>query len=159
MSILPELLKVVESSSPAIATALGGPLAGIAMTLVANLFGIKSTDQTSILNAIQTDPDAALKLKTLEYSHAEELKKISSIDFSTSITDKMDARRNSSQYANFLKYMAAMVTIGFFCTLYLCFISTSTVNEPEKQILLVFVGVLTSKWQTIIDFFYGSSNK
>jgi len=159
MSIIPELLSLVKTTAPIVASALGSPIAGVAVSLIASAFGIKGNDQNAIVNAIKSDPDAAFKLKELEYTHAEELKKIASTDFQTAVSDKMNAREYSKQYIGFMKYMAAMVTIGFFIALFMCFLPQLNISDPEKQILLVFIGVLTSKFQTIIDYFFGSSNK
>lgn len=56
----------------------------------------------------------------------------------------------------FLKNMAYLVTFGFFCALFLLFFPWA-LGGDEKNLLSMLVGMLASKWQTIIDFFFGSS--
>jgi len=56
----------------------------------------------------------------------------------------------------FLKNMAYLVTLGFFAALFLLFMPWQ-LNGDEKNLLSMLVGMLASKWQTIIDFFFGSS--
>jgi len=52
--------------------------------------------------------------------------------------------------------MAYLVTLGFFAALFLLFMPWQ-LNGDEKNLLSMLVGMLASKWQTIIDFFFGSS--
>lgn len=151
------LVKKVASVAPLLGSVLGSPLAGIAISLLANVFGVDPKDTTALSNAIATDPEASLKIKKLEYDHQEALQNIASQDFSNEVKDKQDARRYGGEYKYFLMAMCVIVTGGFFGCLFLLFYSGMNLNEIEKQLLSLLIGMLASKWQTIIDFFYGAS--
>lgn len=151
------LLSFVGKVAPLLGTALGSPIGGIALSLIANAFGVKNSDAGEILNALQSAPDAAMRLKQLEMDHQEALLKISSQDFQTEVADKQDARKYAENYKGFLMLMAIMVTSGFFLCLFLIFSEGININDSEKQLLTLLIGMLASKWQTIIDFFYGAS--
>ena len=66
------LINIVEKAAPLLAEALGGPIGGIAgmlTSVIASAFGGKDTDIDDIVSKIQSDPNAAAKLKELEIKH------------------------------------------------------------------------------------------
>lgn len=150
------LFKVVGLSAPLLAGALGSPFAGMAISLLGNLFGVPNGNVEDILEKIKLDPDATTKLKQLELEHSEALAKIQSTNYSTEVEDREDARKYSVLYKDFLRHMAYLVTGGFFGVLFLLFFPLE-ISAEEKNLLYMLIGMLVSKWQTIIDFFYGSS--
>jgi hypothetical protein len=152
-----DVLTLVSKAAPLLGSVLGTPLAGIAISLIAHAFGVDSKNLTNLTNVMRNDPEAAIKLKTLEYEHAEVLAKVASSDFATEVSDKKDARQYSVIYKDFLRHMAYMVTVGFFLALFMMFIPLH-ISAEEKNLLSMLVGMLASKWQTIIDFFFGSTH-
>lgn len=69
-----------------------------------------------------------------------------------SVADKIMPSRD------FLRHMAYLVTIGFFGSLIMLFLPI-TVTNTQRELLSMLIGMLASKWQTIIDFYYGNSKK
>lgn len=55
---------------------------------------------------------------------------------------------------NFLRRMAAIVTLGFFGCLFLLFYQGTNLNPTEQNLLSMLIGMLASKWQTIIDYLF-----
>lgn len=151
------LAKIVGVVAPGIASLLGTPFAGIALSLLGSAFGGNGKDINSLQSVIAADPEAELKLKTLEYDHQEAISKLNSQDFQVAVGDKQDARRYGGVYKDFLKHMAYLVTIGFFGALFVLYLPLN-ISADEKNLLSMLVGMLSSKWQTIIDFYYGSSS-
>lgn len=151
-----DILPFVSKAAPLLGSVLGTPLAGVAISLIANAFGVNPKDISGISSALSADPEAAIKLKTIEFEHAETLAKVASTDYATEVEDRKDARQYGGLYKDFLRHMAYLVTLGFFAALFLLFLPLQ-VTEEEKNLLSMLVGMLASKWQTIIDFFFGSS--
>jgi hypothetical protein len=149
------VLGTVKKVAPLLAGVLGSPLAGVAVSLLAGAFGTDPKNIGDLAQAIQS-PEAALKIKTVEYEHAEMLAKIASTDYSIEVDDRKDARSHAIDYKDFMKHMAYFVTFGFFGALLMMFVPIQF-NGNERELLSMLVGMLASKWQTIIDFFYGSS--
>lgn len=150
------LIGIVRGTAPILGTVLGSPLAGVALSLIANCFGGNPKDIGDLLNKIKLDANASVKLREIELQHQEILQHIASHDFEIEVQDKEDARKYGYLYKDFLLHMSYFVTVGFFAALFLLFIPL-TISESEKNLLSMLVGMLASKWQTIIDFFYGSS--
>ncbi len=57
-----ELFNILKSVAPTLATAVAGPLGGVAITALANKFGV-SDSVDAVAKAIAGDPQAAQKLK------------------------------------------------------------------------------------------------
>lgn len=150
------ILPVVSKVAPLLGSVLGTPLAGVAISLLAKAFGVNPNDTSKLSEALTADPEATLKIKQVEYEHADTLAQIASTDYATEVDDRKSARTNSAQYKDFMRHMAYLVTLGFFGALFVLFLPIETTSE-EKNLLSMLVGMLASKWQTIIDFFYGSS--
>lgn len=150
------LLKLVQPISPIIAAALGGPLSGVAVSLLSNVFGANPKDITDLTTKIQQDPEAPFKIRQLECEHAATLAQIASEDYKTEVEDRKDARLHSHQYKNFLRHFAYFVTVGFFGIIIVLFLPFP-VNQTERELLIMLIGMLASKWQTMVDYFYGSS--
>ncbi len=70
--------------------------------------------------------------------------------------DQDEDEKNARLYRGFLRHMAYLVTLGFFGVLMMLFVPIGY-DPNERELLSMLIGMLVSKWSTIIDFFYGSS--
>lgn len=77
---LKDLQPIVSTAAPLLGSVLGGPLGGIAGTLIASVFGGSKDDPTDLLNRIQATQDHDIKLLALQNSHEEELLHIEATD-------------------------------------------------------------------------------
>lgn len=92
MNLTDEISSVVGKSAPLLGSVLGSPLAGIAISLVSSIFHANTNDIKDILDKIKDDPEASLKLKTLELQHQESLQKILATNYQTEVDDRKSAR-------------------------------------------------------------------
>lgn len=121
-SEVPKLAKVVGVASPLLASVLGTPLAGVAVSLLASLFGGSTQNIPDLITKIQGDNDAAFKIKQLANQHSEILAQIAANNYSVDAQDREDARKYSGIYRDFLRHFSYIVTIGFFAALFAMFI-------------------------------------
>jgi hypothetical protein len=61
-----DLVRMVKGFAPGIATALGGPLAGMAVSALSKQLGVKD-EVDAVMKAINKDPEAEAKIKQLEH--------------------------------------------------------------------------------------------
>jgi len=61
-----ELISMVKGFAPGIATVLGGPLAGMAVSALSKQLGVKD-EVDAVMKAIAADPEAEAKIKQLEH--------------------------------------------------------------------------------------------
>lgn len=151
-----EILPTISKAAPLLGSLLGTPFAGVVISLIASAFGVNPKDLGALADKLSS-PDAQIKLKELEMTHAETLTQIAASSYATEVDDRKDARKNAVLYKDFLRHMAYLVTLGFFMALALLFMPVTTYDPNERELLSMLIGMLVSKWQTIIDFFYGSS--
>ncbi len=151
------LQKTIGTIAPLLVSALSGNAAGVIVALLAHAFGMGDGSVSDLVAKIHTDPEAVFRLRKLETDHAEFLAGLDSKNLEAESVDRQDARKYSAEYKAFLIQMSFIVTGGFFCVLLLLFVPWD-VSEQGKNLLSMLVGMLASKWQTIIDFFFGSSH-
>ena len=60
-----ELMNMLKGAAPALATAVGGPLGGMAIKAIADKLGIEPTTE-SVTDALKNNPELALKLKDID---------------------------------------------------------------------------------------------
>jgi len=68
--------KTIANFAPLLGGAIGGPGGAALGSLISNDFGGSAEDPDSLVNLIQADPQAAVKLKELEFNHKEELERL-----------------------------------------------------------------------------------
>jgi hypothetical protein len=147
--------QVLATVAPLLGTALGGPFGGLAGSLLSKALG--TSDPKAMEAAISsTDPDILLKLKQADNEFQEHLKQLGIEEEKLSFDDTANARaREIATKDTTPKYMAYLVTVGFFATLgYLI-----VYGKPSTggDVMLVMVGALGTAWSTIMAYLYGSS--
>jgi hypothetical protein len=60
-----ELMNLLKNAAPALATAVGGPLGGMAINAIASKLGVEATP-SAVTQALQDNPELALKLKEID---------------------------------------------------------------------------------------------
>ena len=148
-----DLMAMVKGFAPGIATALGGPLAGMAVSALAKQFGVEDEIE-AVTKAIKADPESALKLKQLEHEK-----------FKAILADKNSARErevaiSSSENAPTLnKIVTPALALGVTGLSFVLFAVLIFVEvKPEaKDILIYILGVLSAAVTQILSYYFGSS--
>lgn len=140
---------LIVSSAPTIAGALGGPFASTAVSLLESAFGVKSD---SLPQAIQSDPEAQIKLKKLELDHAEAMQRLNDEDVES-------ARDNEVKTNNkfFINFLTILLTIGFFGAMIL--LAFASESAQEVDLLKMMVGILGTAWVSAMNFHYGATHR
>ena len=60
-----ELMNLLKGAAPALATAVGGPLGGMAMNAIASKLGVEATP-SAVTQALKDNPELATKLKEID---------------------------------------------------------------------------------------------
>lgn len=149
---------LVGTVAPTIATALGGPLAGMATkALSASLLGKPESTEKEIAAAVAAaGPAELLKLKELENSFSLELKKLD-IDLERiGADDRASARAREAAVKDKTPAIIALVSFaGFFGVLTaLMFVE---IKPGAKDALLIMLGALGGIVTSITAYYYGSS--
>lgn len=130
---LADLKPLVSLAAPLLGTVIGGPFGGVAGTILSSLFKT-SSDPEDLSRAIQSDPEAAIKLKQAEMDHELALKQLTLQSQQTSINFL-----NDTWVKRIVFVMMAYFLILFSVIVILCM--TTTVNlTPGEMTLISSVG-------------------
>jgi len=147
--ILAGLLKNV---APGLATVVAGPLGGMAVKAIAEKLGVEDTVE-AVTQAVQADPEAALKLAEIDLKQ-----------FEAEVKDRDGARamqivalQQDDWFAkNFIYIFTSVWSI--FAMAYFTFVTFGTVPEGGVRMADTILGVLIGTVLTgFFNFFFGSS--
>ena len=149
METLLNLLKII---APAVATAVGGPLGGLAISAIADKFGVADSVD-AVAKAIADDPQAAQKLAELDLRQFE----LENQDRDSARHMQEVALNQEDKYAkHFIYNFAWFWSVGSMA--YFFAITFGTVPSSGKDFGNIILGfLLGTAVATIISFFYGSS--
>lgn len=144
----------LKTIAPTIATALGGPLAGLAVNAVSSALGI---DPDKVNDTIQSGKLTADQIASIQQAElalkakAQEL----GLNFEQLATqDRKSARDMQTATRSMIPpILAIMVTLGFFGIL----IGMMTGKVTSGEALMIMLGSLGTAWTGIIAFYFGSS--
>ena len=147
-----ELLGILKGIAPAVATAVGGPLGGLAVTAIANKFGV-ADDVKAVAQAIAGDPEAATKLAELDLKQFE----LENADRDSARHMQEVALQQDDKFAkHFIYWFAWFWSVGSMA--YFFAITFGQVPASGKDFGNIILGfLLGTAVATIISFFYGSS--
>jgi hypothetical protein len=144
--------------APSIATALGGPLAGIAVKTLSNaLLGHESGTEEDVANALQNaSPEQLSVIKKIDADFKVRMKELD-IDLERiSAGDRDSARQMQiSTKDSTPKILAYFITFGFFGAL--VWILVFGLPQTGLEVLLMMLGSLSTSWTGVVQFYYGSS--
>jgi len=144
----------LKQIAPTIATCLGGPLAGLAVTAVSKALGIDESKVQDTIDdgKLSADQIAAVKQAELELKdHAQRL----GLDFEQlAVQDRSSARDMQSTTKSYVPpVLAILVTIGFFGILVALMFGFAQRSDE----VMIMLGSLGTAWTGIIAFYFGSS--
>ena len=144
--------------APTVATALGGPLAGLAVkTLSEAMFGHQDGSESEVSAALMNaTPEQLQKLKEIDATFKLKMKELD-IDLERIAAGDRDSARNMQMHTNdwIPRAMAIMVTFGFFGIL--AWLLIKGVPPSGSETLIYMLGALGTAWTGIVQFYFGSS--
>ena len=141
--------------APTIATCLGGPLAGLAVTALSKLFGVAPDQVQSMINDNKLSADQIAAVQQEEIRFKEQTQALGLNFEQLAVEDRKSARDMQTTTQSIIPpLLSILVTVGFFGILaYLMVTPTDTTNTP----LMIMLGSLGTAWTGIIAFYFGSS--
>jgi hypothetical protein len=159
MSLLDQFGPLLGQVAPTIATALGGPLAGIAVKTLSNvLFGHENGTEEQISEAMATaTPDQLAAIKKIDADFKVQMKSLD-IDLERiAAGDRDSARQMQAATKDWVpKVLAVVITTGFFGIL--VWMLVNGMPKTGTEALLMMLGALGTSWTGVVQFYYGSSS-
>ena len=147
-----DLLKLLGSVAPALASIVAGPLGGAAVSAIARQFGVEDTVE-AVTKAIAGDPDAALKLAQIDL----ETLKVEQANTADARAMQVAALSQSDVFSKrFTMYLTAFWSLC--AAVYIGFITFSIIPEPNVRFADTILGfILGTVIATMLNFWFGSS--
>jgi len=140
--------------APTIATALGGPLAGMAVSAVSKAIGCTPEEVQNVISSGKLDATQVAAIQQAELELKKQAQEMN-LDFAKlSVEDRKSARDMQAVTRSFIPPLLAVgVTLGFFGILF-GLMYGQIQHAPQIDIML---GSLGTAWTGIIAFYFGSS--
>ena len=144
------LMKLV----PTIATCLGGPLAGLAVTAVSKALGIDEDKVQDVIDSGKLNAEQIASLKQAEIELQRQAQELGLNFEQLAVQDRASARDLQKETKSVIPpVLSILVTIGFFGILG----GLMSGKIMTSDALMLMLGSLGTAWTGIIAFYFGSS--
>ena len=158
-----DFMKIIGAVAPSLATAVGGPIGGMAVKFITDALGIPSdSSKDDIAKAINNaTPDQLVALKKAENDFTVRMKELD-IDLERiASSDRDSARRRESQVRDWMpRILAFVIVAGFMGTVFMVLLGyVEGMKDPLMATTVgTLIGFVSAKAEQVIAYYFGSSN-
>jgi len=144
----------LQQIAPTLATALLGPLGGLATSAIAKVIGIDEKDVQETINSGKLSADQISQIKLAEIEFQKQTQELGLNFEKLAVDDRKSARDMQIATKSWIPGALALgITVGFFGILiYMMAYAITPSNE-----LLVMLGSLGTAWTGVVGYYFGSS--
>lgn len=150
----------IGAIAPTVATALGGPLAGLAVDAVGSAFGWTDATKEKVEEAFskgQLTGEQILALKQAEIALVAQEKELGFKFVELEFRDRQGARDMQTATRSLMPaILSALVTLGYFSIL--IGMMRGALKVDDSQALLIMLGSLGTAWGAVMAFWFGSTH-
>ena len=157
-----QLLNLVRTVAPSIASDVGGPLAGMATRAISEALLGKpdGTEQEMAEAAAKATPDQLLALKKAEQDFAVRMRELD-IDLERlSNDDRASAREREVKVGDWMpRILAFVIVAGFMLTVFLVLLGhVECMKDPLMATTVgTLIGFVSAKCEQVVAYYFGSS--
>lgn len=152
------LFESVAAFAPAVGTALGGPLGGLAGKFVADYFGVGQEKVLDVINS--NDPEIQQKKLDLDHAFRMHLLDLGIQEEAIHQADRASAREREKAIGGWSNpVLAAIVVIGFMgCSVAVLGGYVSGMDNPStSNLIMALLGNLAACVNLVLSYYFGSS--
>jgi hypothetical protein len=151
--------KLIENVAPTIATALGGPVAGMAVkALSAALLGHENGSQEDITVALENaTPDQIASIRKVDADFKVQLKKLDIDLAKIAADDRASARDMAMGTHSFTPSIMSYVIVVCWAIIQY-FLFTHIIDASMRELIARVLGTLDGALMLVLSFWFGSSN-
>ena len=158
-----DIKKIIGTAAPWLATALGGPLAGQAVSAIANAMGLKPDskieDIQKALAAGQLTGDQLVAMKQAELQFQQAMQQAGFADTeklaSIAEQDRDSARQREAKVMDWTPRVLAYLIVGSFIGVVVC--TLAGWSRVDSVLAGTLIGYLSAKCEQIVAYYFGSS--
>jgi hypothetical protein len=148
---------LLKTLAPTVAQAAGGPMAGMAVKMVASKLGVPDANAEAIEKILETQPEKAMLVKQADREFQDRIREME-IDlesFKAEVDDRKDAREKFSDDPT-PKIFAMVALIGFIG--YVFMVTIQPVDANDDGVVNLILGYLGGLVSGISAYFFGGTN-
>ena len=151
--------KLIENVAPTIATALGGPVAGMAVKALSNaLLGHGDGSEDDIRSALATaTPDQIAAIRKVDNDFKVQIKSLD-IDLVKIAANDRDSARNMAVGTHSFTPSIMSYVIVVCWALIQMFLFTHVIDPSMRELISRVLGTLDGALMLVLSFWFGSSN-
>lgn len=152
--------KIVGTVAPGIATALGGPLAGLAVKALGGALGLgEGASEEAVAVAVSgANPDQLLAIKQADHGFKIKMRELGVDLERIAAADRASAREVAKVNMWPHIVLSAVYTVGYFMMLYFFMTGSVEISSSLKTEFSIVLGVMTAAQTMIMQFWFGSSS-
>lgn len=145
----------LKQIAPTVASALGGPLAGLAVSAIAKAVGVEEDKVQDLISSNKMTPDQIAQLKIAEIELKKQENELGLNFEKLAVDDRKSAREMQMATRSWVPpLLAGTITLGFFGILILLLLGKV---QGDNNTILIMLGSLSTAWTGIIAYYFGSS--
>ncbi len=149
---------ILKSVAPMVATAIGGPVAPMALNV---LKGVLGTDDESLIEQqiAEASPETLAKLREADQMFRARMRELDIQEQDLYLQDTQDARGTAVKFGTFMPQLLLtfVAIVGFSGLLYALVVKAVVIPEESRTIVMLLVGQLSTFVGMGYAFFLGSS--
>ena len=146
----------LKSIAPTIATAMGGPLAGMAVEAISKAIGVDPNEVQNTINSGKMTADQIASLQTAEIAlkaRAQEM----GLDFEKlAVADRASARQMQMTTGSFVPPLLSVLVVVAWATIQY-FLLTHVIDPTMRELVARVLGTLDGALMLVLSFYFGSS--
>ena len=145
----------LKQIAPTVATALGGPLAGMAVSAISKAIGVDEDKVSDLISNNKLNAEQIAQIKVAEIELQKQAQELGLNFEKLAVDDRKSAREMQAATRSIVPpALAGTITIGFFGILGMMMFGQVDGNNPT---ILMMLGSLSTAWTGIIAYYFGSS--
>jgi len=154
--------ETLSAIAPTLATALGGPMAGMAANMALKALGVEDDEEQERqlkLAVRNASPETLAKLQEAERAFLVEMERLGIERVKLTHQDRADARAREAKVGGWSNsVLAGTVIIGFFATVGYVLVGDVTLSGEQGALIGTLIGYVSAKADMICSYYFGSSS-
>ena len=147
----------LEQVAPTIATALGGPLAGLAVTAISKVLGVDEKDVQGVIDTGKMSADQIAQIKIAEIEFQKSTQELG-LNFETlAVDDRKSARDMQISTHSFVPAILSVLVVTAWGIIQY-FLLTHVIATEMREIIIRILGTLDAALMLVLSFYFGSSS-
>ena len=147
----------LKSIAPTIATALGGPLGGLAVNAVSSALGIDPDKVQDTINSGKLTADQIASIQQAELALKQRAQELG-LDFEKlAVADRASARQMQMTTGSFIPPALSIMIVLAWATVQF-FLLTHVIEPTMRELIARVLGTLDGALMLVLSFYFGSSS-